>query len=64
MSRPELSLIVRLRMHADAIEAWREDDDEGAACIELTCDAEDLLREAVNALQTIADVATNGTVPK
>jgi hypothetical protein len=40
----------RLLKHADEIKAWREDDSQGPVCIDLTCEAEELLRDAAASL--------------
>jgi len=48
------SLITRVRSHAREIAMWREDDEQGPVCIELTCTAEELLTEAANALTELS----------
>ena len=46
----EDTLVVRLRKAADAIKAWREDDQSGyGTAIEVASEAEPLLREAADA---------------
>ena len=56
-------LIARLEALASQIAEWREDDDQGAACIDLTCEAEDLAREAAKALREAVRAPVSSTAP-
>lgn len=53
MSKNE-QLISEIEALAKQIEEWRLDDEAGPACIDLTCEAEELLLKAAAALRASA----------